>query len=614
MKKLKNMSKEQLKKLSMKLGIIGIVIILLYIIWLIFLEKTVIFMSYEERFQNSVEKYLERNENYVPENGRMRSFTLQEAYEKGILDTLYVPKTKNMCDVDSWVKVKVDEDGEINYYTYLKCGKYESKTDHTGPVITLNGDSSILNPLGNEYKDLGVKSVVDDKDGKIDTKNVIINTNKVLSNKTGTYEVTYKVYDSLRNVTTITRKVTVVEKLSDRIKKDTNGTSLYAGVDLNNYVLFSGMVWQILGINEDGTIKLVLFDNAVNMAYDGGNFNDSQIKEWLNSVFYKSLTNAEKYIVKDNKWCVDTVSSYDTASTDCTTYSEPSTVGMLSIADYKKSLVGDKSYLMTRNSYRFLNKVDTINSWIKYSYKGKPIHSYDDTSLVGIRPVIILKDNLFILSGDGRTDTPFKLNDYKTGNENDLVKDRIIGEYVYYSGSYWRITGKDSEGNVKMTMAETFRIAKTSEVLNAKYEDNVKRIFDPTEKGNLGYKINNEIIDYIDDKYLVSKSWDLPLYSMEKKYSELEKKTFKAKISIPTSYDLFSGCNGNDSLRKGSYWLLDYMDDEVDLFMINESNGLAFIVDRALYETNGLKLTVYIKGNSKISSGMGIFSSPYYIK
>ena len=46
---------------------------------------------------------------------------------------------------------KVGKDGKYEYYTYLKCGKYESDTDHEGPVITLNGDTEQKVSRGSEY-------------------------------------------------------------------------------------------------------------------------------------------------------------------------------------------------------------------------------------------------------------------------------------------------------------------------------------------------------------------------------------------------------------------------------------------------------------------------------
>ena len=68
------------------------------------------------------------------------------------------------------------EDGEYKYYTYLKCGAISSIVDHDGPKITLNGDDEITIDKGDKYKELGVKSVVDNSDGKLDVNDVVIDS------------------------------------------------------------------------------------------------------------------------------------------------------------------------------------------------------------------------------------------------------------------------------------------------------------------------------------------------------------------------------------------------------------------------------------------------------
>src|SRR5699024_4695828 len=113
---------------------------------------------------------------------------------------------------ESWVKVR-REDGEYKYYTYLKCGVISSIVDHKGPEITLNGDDSITIDQGSKYKELGVKSVVDNSDGKMNVDDVTIDSSKVNTDVTGSYEVVYSVKDSLNNETRKVRKVNVVSRL-----------------------------------------------------------------------------------------------------------------------------------------------------------------------------------------------------------------------------------------------------------------------------------------------------------------------------------------------------------------------------------------------------------------
>ena len=284
--------------------------------------------------------------------------------------------------------------------------------------------------------------------------------------------------------------------------------------------------------------------------------------------------------------------------------------------DYKRAMDNDGyNYLFSRNSYRFINKKSNGKSWIVYPNAYGVYYPYDDSKLVGVRPVVNLNDSLYIIAGNGSASAPYKLNDYSYGKENSKLSDRLNGEYISYSGYLWRKTGVDSDGNTKLVIADIIFKAGTSEYLTAGYKVSDKeKIFNPIEEGNLGYVINEEIINYLDSKYLVNHSWDLPSYSSDINYDKFDKTTFKARISIPTSYDLFSGSNGNEKLRNRGYWLLDSVKDSAFSLMINQSNGIAFEVDQNFFYTNCLKLVVYIKEDIKISNGKGTADSPYFVK
>ena len=98
----------------------------------------------------------------------------------------------------------------------------QSSIDHTGPEIKLNGSEEVTIGLGSKYKEEGVKSVVDNTDGKLDVKDVVIKGN-VDTSKVGTYEVEYVAFDSLKNRTSVTRKVNVINNLNSVVKKALNG-------------------------------------------------------------------------------------------------------------------------------------------------------------------------------------------------------------------------------------------------------------------------------------------------------------------------------------------------------------------------------------------------------
>ena len=79
--------------------------------------------------------------------------------------------------------------------------------DIAGPVITLNGESTIILGQGRVYKELGA-TALDNRDGQ----SVVSDINSNLNSTTlGEYIVTYSITDSAGNNSTIDRSITVVE-------------------------------------------------------------------------------------------------------------------------------------------------------------------------------------------------------------------------------------------------------------------------------------------------------------------------------------------------------------------------------------------------------------------
>ena len=191
--------------------------------------------------------------------------------------------------------------------------------------------------LDEKYKESGVKSVVDNRDGNIDVKEVIIDSSTVDSTKAGTYEVKYKVKDSFNNETIKIRKVIVTETLNHIVEKNTGKEKVYKGNQYNNYLNLDGILFKIIGINDDNSVK-VATDGAISAI----SYNKSE--EWLNEYFYEKLSDsAKKYIKEDSKWCIDTVKN-TTKSQKCNTYSKKNPVGLLSINDINNSKDNNGNY------------------------------------------------------------------------------------------------------------------------------------------------------------------------------------------------------------------------------------------------------------------------------
>ncbi|MBQ8472709.1 MAG: hypothetical protein IJ501_04335 [Bacilli bacterium] len=226
---------------------------------------------------------------------------------------------------------------------------------------------------------------------------------------------------------------------------DDDGTIYLSGeVDkINyNYVSYSGRLWRITAIYPDGSMKLVTDDIVDNMTWESSDltFANSNIKTYLNNDFLNTLDNYQNVIVSNYKW--DTayfVTSLEIGDNDYVT----APVGLLNSYEYSRSYqnlekyvsclnengsnnlgcVVDTGYLVKENtSWWLLNNKETYmyDNLLLFDYGVMvtgPGHMGGDlilaSSIVGVRPSIVLKPKVLISDGDGSYDNPYVIN---TGN------------------------------------------------------------------------------------------------------------------------------------------------------------------------------------------------------
>ena len=610
--RIKDLIEKYKKQITIGIIIFGLLLILA-LVYAFIIKPWFEFSSNERNFQESAEEYYNRNPARLPKNdGDYKTVYLQELYSEGfITETLFIPNSNKLCSTDeSWVRV-FKEDGEYKYYTYLKCGSYQSTTDHIGPEITLEGANQIQLYYNGTYEEPGVKQVVDDKDGKMDISSVVIDSSQINTKKIGTYKVTYTAYDKMKNKSEVTREVTVVSNLSDLIKADTADSNIYSGYAVNNYLLFSGMLWRIVGINQDGTVKIVLEDSVANLTYGNGSYDESNVKKWLNDVFYNALSSKD-YIKQDSTFCIDTVT--DLNQPTCNELSIPAPVGMISATDYKNSFNSNgESYLLNMVGFWFTNHTGTDN-YVWASFRGEPM-DYEWDNLGAVRPVVnLLPDKLYVKEGNGSYTSPYKLYDYEYGQENDLLNTRLIGEYVMYSNNSWRITGIDSDGNVELTSAGTLRDSNNQDIYAMYRESYEYPKLDPTDEYNLGYALDQEVALQISAQYLIRHDWIIKELS-DAQYDQVNTTTITSYVSIPNSSDLFSGTNSNPLFKITQYWLADYITMYSGVVpVVNAVNGYGFVVSVDEYNRNAIKAKIYLSKDVKIAGGKGTANSAYYLK
>lgn len=585
-----------------------VVIVIALFLWFLVIHPLITFRGYEKDIEAAAKRYYEINAGELPTGTRVKTLSVQKLFDQSYLkEDFYVPFSKKPCSItDSWVKVR-QENGEYRYYTYLKCGIISSNVDHKGPEITLNGDDEVTINLGSKYDEEGVKSVVDNTDGKMDVEDVEIDSSDVNTNRAGTYKVTYSATDSLNNTNEVVRTVKVVERLKNTVNKATNKAGVYTGSNPNNYIYFSGMLFRIVDIDGDN-VRIVAEQDVSNVNY-------TAIDEWLEYYYDHIADESKKFVVK-NKYCDMKTNDNDISNIDkCNSYTKEKEVSILSASDINQATVEGQSNWLRPNTVSWIrNEKDNKNAYtvrnVFYNTDARYM-SFDQNYNFGVRPVLTIKGSTLIEDGDGTKDNPYSIGDMESAKAGDKLNTRHSGEFVSYSGMLWRIIDIDSDNTTKV-IANTTIYNDGVRVLTSYDTDSKTKIYNPKERGNVGYFISNQAVQYFDTDYFVSKEVEVPIYKNMIRYGkESTTKKYKVKISAPNMYEMFSAFDYNSVTMK-SYWLINSSKAKYTKALISDIGVVMYgpIYDNAEY---GVRPVGYLNKDCSIVSGAGTYEDPYII-
>lgn len=261
-----------------------------------------------------------------------------------------------------------------------------------------------------------------------------INGNRILVSE----EIARK---DIRNQTAAEFITNLYTEDSTELYYDKNKNLLYYGANPNNHIIINQEMWQIIGVYNN-KLKLIKENSIGNYQYDSNlkYYQNSKINNLLNELYYKSAKgtcyqdNLEKEcdftntgLTKETISLLDmqTVNNETTSIENKEIFKESqititntfeTNISLPSITDYINTLYCKEENTcntswMTKPGTLLLTLNDINNNLYTMSIieDGSIKIDNDATTNLEVRPVIILKEENYIIKGNGTQDTPYIL-------------------------------------------------------------------------------------------------------------------------------------------------------------------------------------------------------------
>ncbi|MCF0111965.1 MAG: hypothetical protein HUJ58_08680, partial [Erysipelotrichaceae bacterium] len=242
---------------------------------------------------------------------------------------------------------------------------------------------------------------------------------------------------------------------------------------------------------------------------------------------------------------------------------------------------------------------------------GNTSESTTDKYSYGVRPVITLKANLDIVSGNGLVDNPYRIvDDIKDNEKTYYLNEMPVGTYFLYSEDVYRVIGQE-DGKVKAIMMDVLHKDDGSVYTRKFSSDTCKFTLD---EGNIGYYLNNTWLNKQDHpEYLAKGTFCTGPYTYNGKYTQakLNSVTVKAKVGLPQIGDLFNVNNLTEGEEEIVYWTCNYKKNAEQLVWVSRDKDWLF--GDFSYNKYAVRPVIYLKSNIIITTGDGTADFPYQI-
>ncbi len=417
----------------------------------------------------------------------------------------------------------------------------------------------------------------------------------------------------------------------------TTPEELFAQQPINNNSLwYSGFLWRIMGINADGTVRLITDENVTAIPWGADDtaqdWDESYAKDWLNNYFYPKLKGNN--IIKEETWCSETTTDENSARTTCTNNLSTGTakVGLLTIDEY--NLAGGSGSYLNIGQYQWT--MTPYNSSIAWSVD--EIGDANDNSVYstnGLRAIINVNSDVTITGGNGTLGAtwssqagPYILNEDKSVEVTGKLNEKATsGEYVLFAGRKYRVVDKDSNGNTKLILDEYYEET-SGTIYEMSYGSN--NIFSTTT--GIGQKLNGDVLNWLTNnsetektKLVSNYTWYQNNFDYGQSYTislneESPTRSVQATVGLirvgeilssQSSSILTNGYNDTSSYNNATtYWTITPHTSSSYAWDVG-NEGLAY--HNSVSSAGGLRAVIVVTSDVTITGGNGTWSSPYQI-
>lgn len=374
---------------------------------------------------------------------------------------------------------------------------------------------------------------------------------------------------------------------------DIGGNHYFKNEVDNNYVTYSNILWRIIRINADNSVTLISENPLVSLAYkEEVNFEESYLNKWLNiteeeentGILEYNLNNPDKYLLK-NETCLDVVDKLSNQL--CKTTYTDKYLGLMSTSDYVNT-GAETSFINNNTKFYLSNTTDTNKIW--YITDTNKVSYSDGTDLIGLRPVITVKGNINIVSGNGTLNSPYTFESEKG----------MFGAYVKLGKDTWRIyqVNEDTINLVSNNLLELNNEAMERIYTNKGYS------YNSSKWNTLAYYLNNTYLNSLSYKDKIElNNWANGYYGADNNYNYKE--------ALADTKDAYVGLLNITNIRLNNelknYFLMTGNTKNGSLVYLASNNGT--IYSTSSDEKNYILPTITIK-KELLTKGEGTIDSP----